>query len=332
MPVALAPVGSGGMLHADGEILAARAAEKFGVPFTLSTMSICSIEDVAANTPAPFWFQLYVMRDREFIERLIDRAKAAKCCGAGAHARPADPGAAPPRPEERPFRAAQAHARATLLNLMTKPRWGLGMLGTSGARSAMSWGTRRAWRTCARCRRGRASQLDPRLNWGDVEWIKQRWGGKLILKGILDAEDARLARVESAPTRSSSPTTAAGSSTARPRRSPRCRRSWMPWDRASRCGWTAASAPARTCSRRGTGRERHVYRPRVRLWAGRDGRGGRDEVRWKSSPASWTSRWRSAGAPRSARWIRACCCRPAIPADPAGASARPRAIMRRQVR
>jgi isopentenyl diphosphate isomerase/L-lactate dehydrogenase-like FMN-dependent dehydrogenase len=129
MPVALAPTGLTGMQHADGEILAARAAEQFGIPFTLSTMSICSIEDVAAHTKAPFWFQLYVMRDRDFIERLIDRAKAANC-GAlmltldlqilGQRHKDIKNGlSAPPKP-----------TLANMLNLMTKPRWCLGMLGT----------------------------------------------------------------------------------------------------------------------------------------------------------------------------------------------------------
>src|SRR5579871_5197946 len=129
MPVALAPTGLTGMQHADGEILAARAAEKFGVPFTLSTMSICSIEDVAAHTKAPFWFQLYVMRDRDFIERLIDRAKAAKC-GAlvltvdlqilGQRHKDLKNGlSTPPKPTV-----------ANIANMMTKPRLCFGMLGT----------------------------------------------------------------------------------------------------------------------------------------------------------------------------------------------------------
>jgi L-lactate dehydrogenase (cytochrome) len=192
MPVALAPVGLTGMQHADGEILAARAAEKFGVPFTLSTMSICSIEDVAANTTKPFWFQLYVMRDREFCERLIGRAKAAKCSAlmltldlqilGQRHKDIINGLSAPPKP-----------TLANILNLMTKPRWGLGMLGTrrrtfgnivGHAKGVGDLSSLSAWTT---------QQFDPRLSWADVEWIKKLWGGKLILKGIMDPEDARLA-------------------------------------------------------------------------------------------------------------------------------------------
>ena len=192
MPVALAPVGSTGMQHADGEILAARAAEKFGVPFTLSTLSICSIEDVAANTTQPFWFQLYVMRDRAFIERLIERARTANCSAlvltldlqilAQRHKDLKNGLSVPVKP-----------TLSSLLNLMTKPRWVLGMAGTkrrqfgnivghvSGVNDVSSLS---AWTT---------QMFDPTLNWADVEWIKKRWGGKLILKGIQDPEDARLA-------------------------------------------------------------------------------------------------------------------------------------------
>jgi L-lactate dehydrogenase (cytochrome) len=192
MPVALAPTGLTGMQHADGEILAARAAEAFGVPFTLSTMSICSIEDVAEHTTKPFWFQLYVMRDRDFIERLIDRAKAAKCSALmltldlqilGQRHKDLRNGlTAPPKMTLR-----------NLVNLAGKPRWCFDMLRTQ----------RRTFRNIAGHAKGvtdlsslsawTAEQFDPSLSWDDVEWIKKRWGGKLILKGILDAEDARLA-------------------------------------------------------------------------------------------------------------------------------------------
>jgi L-lactate dehydrogenase (cytochrome) len=192
MPVALAPVGLTGMQHADGEILAARAAERFGVPFTLSTMSICSIEDVAAATTEPFWFQLYVMRDRDFIGRLIDRAKAAGCSALvltldlqilGQRHKDIKNGLSTP-------------PKLNLLNLLdmaTRPRWCLNMLrtdrrdfgnilghvdGLTDMRSLSSWS---------------AEQLDPTLDWDDVAWVKERWGGKLILKGIMCAEDARLA-------------------------------------------------------------------------------------------------------------------------------------------
>jgi L-lactate dehydrogenase (cytochrome) len=192
MPVALAPTGLTGMQHADGEILAARAAEKFGVPFSLSTMSICSIEDVAANTTKPFWFQLYVMRDRDFVERLIDRAKAARCSALmltldlqiiGQRHKDLKNGlSAPPK-----------LTFATLVDLMMKPRWCLGMLGTSRRTFGNIVGHARGVGDMSSLSTWTHEQFDPRLNWGDVEWIKKRWGGKLILKGILDAEDARLA-------------------------------------------------------------------------------------------------------------------------------------------
>ena len=192
MPVAIAPTGLTGMQHADGEILAARAAEKFGVPFTLSTMSICSIEDIAANTSAPFWFQLYVMKDREFINRLIDRAKAARCSALvltldlqilGQRHKDLKNGlSAPPK-----------LTIANIANMMTKPRWCMGMLGTrrhgfgnivGHASDVSDMSSLSAWT---------AQQFDPALSWDDVAWIKERWGGKLIIKGIMDADDARLA-------------------------------------------------------------------------------------------------------------------------------------------
>ena len=192
MPVALAPTGLTGMQHADGEILAARAAEAFGIPFTLSTMSICSIEDVAAHTKAPFWFQLYVMRDRGFIERLIDRAKAANC-GAlmltldlqvlGQRHKDLKNGlTAPPKP-----------TLANILNLMTKPRWCMAMAGTKRRQFGNIVGHVQGVADMSSLGAWTAHQFDPRLNWGDVEWIRKRWGGKLILKGIQDVEDARLA-------------------------------------------------------------------------------------------------------------------------------------------
>jgi L-lactate dehydrogenase (cytochrome) len=192
MPVAIAPTGLTGMQHADGEILAARAAEKFGVPFTLSTMSICSIEDVAAHTSAPFWFQLYVMRDRDFIERLIDRAKAARCSALmltldlqilGQRHKDLKNGlSAPPKP-----------TLANLINLATKPRWCMGMLGTKRHSFGNIVGHAKGVGDLSSLSSWTAEQFDPRLSWADVEWIKKRWGGKLILKGILDVEDARLA-------------------------------------------------------------------------------------------------------------------------------------------
>jgi L-lactate dehydrogenase (cytochrome) len=192
MPVALAPTGLAGMQHADGEILAAKAAEKFGVPFTLSTMSICSIEDVAANTTAPFWFQLYVMRDRDYIERLIDRAKAARC---GALVLTVDLQILGQRHKDLK-NGLSAPPRLTLrniANMMTKPRWCLGMLGTRRRQFGNVVGHVKGIDDMRSLAEWSHKQLDPRLTWGDVEWIKRRWGGKLILKGIQDVEDARLA-------------------------------------------------------------------------------------------------------------------------------------------
>ncbi|MEQ6433888.1 alpha-hydroxy acid oxidase [Comamonas sp. w2-DMI] len=194
MPVAIAPVGLTGMQHADGEIHAARAAEKFGIPFTLSTMSICSIEDIAENTGSSlvFWFQLYMMRDREAMVRMIQRAKDAGCSALvltldlqviGQRHKDIKNGlTAPPRPTLR-----------NILNLMTKPRWCLGMAGTQRrtfrnlvghVKGVSDMNSLAAWTN---------EQFDPRLSWADVAWVKQQWGGKLILKGIMEVEDAVLA-------------------------------------------------------------------------------------------------------------------------------------------
>ena len=192
MPVAIAPTGLTGMQHADGEILGALAAKKFGIPFTLSTMSICSIEDVAAATQAPFWFQLYVMKDRDFIERLIDRAKAANVSALmltldlqilGQRHKDIKNGlSTPPKP-----------TLANMLNLMTKPRWCMGMLGTKRRSFGNIVGHAKGVGDLSSLSSWTAEQFDPALNWNDVEWIKKRWGGKLILKGIMDEQDARLA-------------------------------------------------------------------------------------------------------------------------------------------
>ncbi|WP_374606250.1 alpha-hydroxy acid oxidase [Diaphorobacter nitroreducens] len=192
MPVCIAPVGLTGMQHADGEIHAARAAEKFGIPFTLSTMSICSIEDIAENTSAPFWFQLYMMRDRDAMARMIQRAKDAKCSALvltldlqviGQRHKDIKNGlTAPPKP-----------TLANILNLMTKPQWCLGMAGTrrrtfrnlvGHVKGVSDMSSLAAWTN---------EQFDPRLSWADVAWVKEQWGGKLILKGIMVEEDARLA-------------------------------------------------------------------------------------------------------------------------------------------
>ena len=192
MPVAIAPTGLTGMQHADGEILAAKAAEAFGIPFTLSTMSICSIEDIAAHTKAPFWFQLYVMRDRDFIERLIARAQAARCSALmltldlqilGQRHKDLKNGlSAPPK-----------LTLANIVNMATKPRWCLGMLGTRRRQFGNIVGHVKGVADMGSLSEWTSKQFDPQLNWGDVEWIKKRWGGKLILKGIQDVEDARLA-------------------------------------------------------------------------------------------------------------------------------------------
>ncbi len=192
MPVALAPVGMTGMQHADGEIKAARAAEKFGVPFTLSTMSICSIEDIAEHTRAPFWFQLYVMRDRDFIGRLIDRARAAKC---GALVLTLDLQIIGQRHKDlkNTLTAPPRLTIPNILNIATKPRWALGMLGTKRHSFGNIHGHVKGVDDMGDLMQWTAKQFDPTLNWNDVEWIKKRWGGKLIVKGIQDVEDAKLA-------------------------------------------------------------------------------------------------------------------------------------------
>jgi L-lactate dehydrogenase (cytochrome) len=192
MPVALAPVGMTGMQHADGEILAAKAAEKFGIPFTLSTMSICSIEDVAENTTAPFWFQLYVMRDRDFSGRLIDRAKAAGCDALvvtldlqvlGQRHKDLKNGlSAPPK-----------LTIPNIINMMTKPSWCMDMLRTKRRDFRNIVGHVKGVENMASLSAWTAQQFDPTLNWDDLRWIKDRWGGKIILKGILDVEDAEIA-------------------------------------------------------------------------------------------------------------------------------------------
>lgn len=192
MPVALAPIGMCGMQHADGEIKAARAAEKFGVPFTLSTMSICSIEDVAENTTKPFWFQLYVMRDETFLKAIIERARAAKCSALvltldlqilGQRHRDLKNGlSAPPKP-----------TLANMINLATKWRWGLGMLGTRRREFRNIVGHVDTVTDPSKLMEWTAQQFDPKLDWAAVKKIKKMWGGPLILKGIMDAEDAKQA-------------------------------------------------------------------------------------------------------------------------------------------
>ena len=192
MPVALAPTGLTGMQHADGEILAARAAMAFGVPFTLSTMSICSIEDVAEHAGRGFWFQLYMMKDREFMSRLIGRAKAAGCSAlvltldlqilGQRHKDLINGLSAPPKLTVK-----------NMLNIATKPRWALGMLRTSRRGFGNIVGHVSGVDDMSSLSSWTADQFDPALDWDAVQWVKQQWGGPLIIKGILDVADARLA-------------------------------------------------------------------------------------------------------------------------------------------
>ena len=192
MPVAIAPVGSTGMQSADGEIKAARAAEKFGIPFTLSTMAICSIEDIAENTSTPFMFQLYVMNDKPFIERLIDRAKAAKCSALvltmdlqilGQRHKDIRNGLRAPPPITPKF----------LFEIATKPAWAFGMLGTKRRTFRNIAGHVTEAVDLASLSKWTATQFDLTLNWKDIGWIKDRFGGPVIVKGVLDPEDAQLA-------------------------------------------------------------------------------------------------------------------------------------------
>jgi L-lactate dehydrogenase (cytochrome) len=192
MPVALAPVGLLGLNWANGEILAARAANAFGVPFTLSTMSICSIEDVAEGTGKPFWFQLYVMRDRGFAASLIERAKAAKCSALvltldlqiqGQRHRDLKNGlAVPPK-----------LTLGTALDIMMKPGWALNVMTSKRKSFGNLQGRLPNANSLTTLSQWIAGQFDPTLSWKDVEWVKKLWGGPLVLKGILDVEDARIA-------------------------------------------------------------------------------------------------------------------------------------------
>jgi L-lactate dehydrogenase (cytochrome) len=192
MPVAIAPVGLTGLNWADGEMLGARAAEKFGIPFTLSTMSICSIEDVASAVTKPFWFQLYVFRDRGFAASLIDRAKAAKCSALvltldlqiqGQRHRDLKNGlVVPPR-----------LTLGSFFDILGKPSWALNVLRGRRRSFGNLQGQIKGADTLMTLAQWIAGQFDPTLSWNDVAWVKQRWGGKLVLKGILDVEDAKLA-------------------------------------------------------------------------------------------------------------------------------------------
>jgi L-lactate dehydrogenase (cytochrome) len=192
MPVGIAPVGSTGMQSADGEIKAARAAEKFGIPFVLSTMAICSIEDVAENTTAPFWFQLYVMRDRPFVERLIDRAKAAGC---PVLVLTMDLQILGQRHKDlrNNLRAPPPITPKFLFEIATKPAWAFSMLGTNRRTFRNIAGHVSEAVNLASLSKWTATQFDLTLNWNDIAWIKKRFGGPVVVKGILDPEDARLA-------------------------------------------------------------------------------------------------------------------------------------------
>lgn len=245
MPVALAPTGLTGMQHANGEMLAAQAAEAFGVPFTLSTMSICSIEDVASVTKKPFWFQLYVMRDRDFVKNLIGRAKAAGCSALvltldlqilGQRHKDIRNGlSAPPK-----------FTPKHIWQMATCPAWCLGMLGTQRRTFRNIAGHAKNVTDLSSLSSWTAEQFDPQLNWSDVEWIKEQWGGKLILKGILDVKMPKWPR-NPVLTPLSYPIMADASSTAPPHPSPCCNRLLKPWATESRFMSMAAFAPARTC-------------------------------------------------------------------------------------
>ena len=192
MPVALAPVGSCGMQSPDGEIKAARAAAAFGVPFTLSTMSVCSIEDVAEHSPTPFWFQLYVMRDEDFVDALIERARKAKCSALvitldlqvlGQRHKDLKNGlTTPPR-----------LTLPNILDIMTKPEWAFGMLKTPRRTFRNIVGHAKGVGDLSSLTSWTNEQFDPQLDWKKVRRIRDQWGGKVILKGILDADDARMA-------------------------------------------------------------------------------------------------------------------------------------------
>lgn len=192
MPVAIAPIGMMGMAHRDGEIHACRAAQAAGIPYTLSTMSICSIEDVAAAVTKPFWFQLYIMRDKGFIRALIERAKAAKCSALvltvdlqvlGQRHRDVKNGLTVP-PQAR---------LSTMLRIAAKPGWALGVLGGKRKTFGNLAGHISGADGIVSLSKWTAEQFDQALSWQDVEWVQKHWGGPLIIKGIADVEDARQA-------------------------------------------------------------------------------------------------------------------------------------------
>ena len=192
LPLALAPIGLCGMQHGDGEILACQAAQAAGIPFTLSTMSICAIEDVARAVAEPFWFQLYVMKDRGFIRALIERASAAKCSAlvltvdlqvlGQRHCDIRNGMTVPPQLK-----------LGNILDIATKPAWALSILRGQRKTFGNLAGHVRGMENVNSLAQWIAGQFDPALSWKDVEWVRGLWPGKLILKGVLDVEDARIA-------------------------------------------------------------------------------------------------------------------------------------------
>ena len=244
LPLALAPIGLTGMQRGNGEILACRAAHKAGIPFTLSTMSICSIEDVAEEVNKPFWFQLYVMKDRGFVRSLIERAAAAKCSALvltvdlqilGQRHRDIKNGLTVP-PEIK---------IKNVIDIATKPAWVVRMLRGKRRTFGNLAGHARGMKDASSLSAWIAKQFDPALTWKDVEWIKSLWPGPLILKGILDVEDAKLAAQTELP-QLSCRTMAAASLTARAPPYPCCRKSPMRWARRSRSCSTGESGRGRT--------------------------------------------------------------------------------------
>ncbi len=274
MPVALAPVGMTGMQCADGEIKAARAAEAFGVPYTLSTMSICSVEDVAAATTKPFWFQLYVMKDEEFVDGMLERVKKAGCSALvltldlqilGQRHKDLRNGlSAPPK-----------MTLPVMLDLATKWGWGLEMLKTHRRSFGNIVGHAKGVGDTSSLASWTAEQFDPQLDWGKIARLRDKWGGKLILKGILDeggcAPRGRLRR--------------GCDHRLEPRRAPARRGALLdPHAAADRAGGGRSGRDphgwrhplgAGCAEGAGDGREGHLHRPLLHLRAGRDGRGGR---------------------------------------------------------
>ena len=274
LPIALSTIGMGGLMHGSGEILACRAAQAAGIPYTLSTMSICSIEDVAAAVDKPFWFQLYVMKDRGFVRSLIERAIAAKC---SALVLTVDLQVLGQRHDDvrNGLNVPPSLKFRNLVNMATKPRWIYSVLtgkrwtfgniaghvkGTDDVSSLAEWN---------------ASQFDDALNWNDVEWIRSIWPGKLIIKGILDTDDARLA------VKTGAAAIVVSNHGGRQLDGAPSSISMLPEDRRrGRIGhrgpvrWWHPLRPGRH-ARAGARRERLPHRPRLYLWPGRRGPGRR---------------------------------------------------------